>query len=534
MSDKTVIQGGHVIDGTGIPGRETNIAVVDGLIVEVGPNIAVSEATVIDARKQVVAPGFIDIKTHSDWTLPIMPKAESKISQGVTTEVIGHCGYSCAPVLPGKSNELADYLSPSAPWIKFKTTTFTDYLAQYRALSVNTIHLVGHNTLRLMAMGMEDRTPTQKELDHMASMLVEALDAGALGMSSGLFTAPGSYSETEEMVTLGKILAKRGARYFTHLRDEGNSVFDSIQETMEFANQVGTHVQIVHVKLSGIDNWGNADKLLDLLADARNNGIPVDCDFYPYTAASNPLKNLFPPWLQEGGVERMIHQLGDNSIRERLRLEIKQSGLNNFGQIPDWDAVRISISPDAPQFEGRTISDIAKERGKEDFDVALDYIIEDRGQTRVLVNSIAEEDIIKFIKSSDIMIGSDGNSVSPEGITGKGRPHPRFYGTFPRVLGKYCRDEGHLLLHEAIFKMTGASAKALGLRNRGLIKPGYAADLTIFDPSTISDCSTYENPHQFCTGIAHVIVNGKTAFLDGEHTGTLAGKILSRQKDFIP
>ncbi|MEC7488214.1 MAG: D-aminoacylase [Pseudomonadota bacterium] len=533
MTLSTVIRNGHVIDGSGSPGIETDIAITEGRIVEIGRDISSSGAETIDASGKVLAPGFIDIKTHSDWTLPLMPQAESKIRQGVTTEVIGHCGYSCAPALPDKVDALTDYLSPSAPWLTFRATNFANYLDQYPALSVNTIHLVGHNTLRLMAMGMENRAPTVTELDQMRMLLIEALDAGALGMSSGLFTAPGSYSDVDEMVALGRTLVDAGGRYFTHLRDEGNEVFCSVQEAMEFAQQVGVHVQIVHMKLSGTDNWGGAKKLIDLLAEARRTGVPIDCDIYPYTAASNPLKNLFPPWLQEGGVEAMITRLRDKNTRVRLRKEVGKDGLNNFGRIPSWDAVRISISPDLPQYAGRTIGDIAAERNSDAFDTALDYIVDDRGQTRVLVGSISEDDVTDFVRSPDIMIGSDGNSVAPFGVTGQGRPHPRFYGTFPRVLGQYSREQGILPLHEAVWKMTGASAKALGLRNRGLVREGYAADITIFDPDTVGELATYENPHKFATGIVQVIVNGKTVFRDGEHTGTLAGRILRRQTDFL-
>ncbi|MFT5487566.1 MAG: N-acyl-D-amino-acid deacylase [Paracoccaceae bacterium] len=534
MSNAMIIRGGHVIDGTGTPGIETDIAISDGHISEIGRDISANGAEVVDASGKVVAPGFIDIKTHSDWTLPLMPQAESKIRQGVTTEVIGHCGYSCAPALPDKVDALADYLSPSAPWLSFRATNFRDYLDQYPSLSVNTVHLVGHNTLRLMAMGMEDRPPTPAELEHMRAMLREALAAGALGMSSGLFTAPGSYSDVEEMVALGLTLAAEGARYFTHLRDEGNTVYDSVQEAMEFAEQIRVHVQIVHMKLSGTDNWGGAAKAMNLLAEARQAGVAIDCDIYPYTAASNPLKNLFPPWLQEGGVDAMIARLADTNVRDRLRGAIEAEGLNNFGRIPDWDAIRISISPDMPQFAGRTIADLAAERNIDGLDMALNYIVEDHGQTRVLVGSISEDDVKDFVRSGDVMIGSDGNSVAPYGTTGQGKPHPRFYGTFAKVLGQYARDEELLPLHKALWKMTGASARALGLKDRGVLRAGNAADVTIFDPVTIAEKATYEDPHQFAAGIDHVIVNGATVLRDGEHTGALAGRTLRRQTDFAP
>lgn len=531
-STPIVIRGGSVIDGTGAPPYRADVAVAGGRIVEIGDDIATGDAETIDAAGLVVAPGFIDIKTHSDWTLPLMPQAQSKIHQGVTTEVIGHCGYSCAPALPGKVEALAEYLSPSAPWLTFHETGFADYLTNYPALSVNTVHLVGHNTLRLMAMGMEDRAPTPAELTHMDTLLREALDAGALGLSSGLFTAPGSFADTEELVALGRTLEAAGGRYFTHLRDEGNTVFDALGETMTFAEAVGVHVQIVHMKLSGLDNWGGAGKVMRMLADARGRGVRIDCDVYPYTAASNPLRNLMPRWLQEGGIEATLARLADTDARARLRREVTAEGLNNFGRIQSWDAVRISISPNLPHYAGRTIAGIAAERGTDPFDMALDYIAEDRGQTRVLVESISEDDVRAFVRSTDVMVGSDGNSVAPEGTTGQGRPHPRFYGTFARVLGHYSRDLGLLPLQDAVYKMTGASAKALGLKDRGLLKQDYRADITVFDPATVAERATYEDPHRFAAGIDTVLVNGVPTLQGGDHTGALAGRTLRRQEDF--
>ncbi len=302
---------------------------------------------------------------------------------------------------------------------------------------------------------------------------------------------------------------------------------------MAFAEAVGVHVQIVHMKLSGLDNWGGAQKVLQTLADARGRGVKIDCDVYPYTAASNPLRNLMPSWLQEGGIDGTLARLANPDDRARLRRIVDEEGLNSFGRIPSWDAVRISISPNLPHYTGRTIAGIAEERGIDGFDMALDYIMEDRGQTRVLVDSISEDDVQDFVRSTDVMVGSDGNSVAPVGTTGQGRPHPRFYGTFAKVLGHYSRDLGLLPLHDAVYKMTGASAKALGLRDRGVLKQGFRADITMFDPATIAERATYEDPHQFAAGIDTVLVNGTPTLQAGDHTGALAGQTLRRQTDFV-
>ena len=528
MTEDLIIRGGTVIDGTGRSSFAADVAIRDGRIQAVGDDITAGGARVIEAAGHVVAPGFIDIKTHSDWTLPLMPQSESKVHQGVTTEVIGHCGYSCAPALPGKAEALAQYLSPSAPWLDFKETTFAAYAASYPETSVNRVMLVGHNTLRLMAMGMEDRPPEPDELALMAELLAEALDAGALGLSSGLFTAPGCYADGEELVALGRILKARGGRYFTHLRDEANTVFDALEEAIEFAQQTGVHIQIVHVKLSGMDNWGGAARLIERLDAARREGAAIDCDQYPYTAASNPLRNLFPSWLQDGGIDAMLGRLSSPDVRARLRADIAKDGLNNFGRIPSWDAIRISISPDQPYHAGKTVAEIATERGVDPFDAALDYIVADRGQTRVLVTSISEDDVKALIASPKVMVGSDGNAVAPYGTTGQGKPHPRFYGTFARILGHYVRDLGLLPIETAIHKMTGASAAALGLGGRGVLRAGAAADVTIFDPATIAERASYQDPHQFATGVSHVLVNGTAVLAHGEHTSALPGRMLGR------
>jgi N-acyl-D-aspartate/D-glutamate deacylase len=528
MNDVVLVRGGTVIDGTGSSPREADVAIAGGRIVEIGRGIPVSGGRVIEARGKVVTPGFIDIKTHSDWTLPLMPRAESKIRQGVTTEVVGHCGYSCAPCLPGSAAALKQYLSPSAPWLDFKDTTFSDYAATYPAISVNRVMLVGHNTLRLMAMGIDDREPTPEELALMVRMLEEGLAAGALGMSSGLFTAPGSYARGEELVELGHVLRRNGARYFTHLRDEANHVFDALEEAIEFGARTGVHVQIVHAKVSGTDNWGQVDRFLARLREARAGGIQIDCDQYPYTAASNPLRNLMPSWLQQGGIDTMLVRLGDAAVRARIRDNLEATGLNNFGRIKGWDAVRISISPNLKQHAGKTIEQIAREQKKQPFDAALDYIVADRGETRVVVESIAEDDVRAFVRAPEVLVGSDGNSVAPTGVTGQGKPHPRFYGTFARILGRYVREEKLIPIETAISKMTGNSARALGLADRGLLREGMRADVTVFDPATIAERATYENPHQFAVGVEAVLVNGVTVLEHGEHTGATPGEMLSR------
>lgn len=531
--DDLLIRGGQVIDGSGTPGYAADLAVHEGRIRVVAPGLRFPARQEIDASGQVVAPGFIDIHTHSDFTLPLNPRAESKIRQGVTTEVVGNCGFSVAPALPERVDMLRDYLAASAPWLTFQASNFAEYLDNFPETSVHTVMQVGHHTLRLMAMGMEHRSPRADELQVMQTLLEEGLQAGALGLSSGLFTAPGAYADTAEMHALGQVLHRHGAAYSSHIRDEANHVFEAVQEAIAFAEACDVHVQIAHLKLSGSDNWGRAASLLRAIAAARQRGVRIDCDQYPYTTATNPLRNLFPIWIQEGGMAEMLERLGQVATRERLRQEIAAHGLNNFGRIPSWDAVRIAISPHQPQYAGRTLGEIARERHCDPLDAVCDYLLEDRGHTRILITSMAEEDVQSILRTPHILVGSDGNSLAPYGITGQGKPHPRFYGTFVRILGHYVRELGILSLPQAIYKMTGGSAAALGLRDRGILREGAWADISIFDPQVVADQATFDEPHQYATGVNTVIVNGQVVIAAGEHTGALPGKVLRRRADGV-
>lgn len=527
-----LIRNGTVYDGSGAAGVPADIGINGSRIAAIAASLEGTGFTTLDAGGLAVAPGFIDIKTHSDFTLPINPRAESKVRQGVTTEIIGHCGFSVAPCLPGKVTLLKDYLSPSAPWLPFRSRTFAEYLDTFPATAVNAGMLVGHNTLRLMVMGMDQRAPTREEMAQMVALLEEGLAAGALGMSSGLFTSPGSYADRAEMIALCEVLKRRNAGYFTHIRDESNRVLEAVDEAIDVAETCGIHVEIVHFKCSGMDNWGKAATALKKIEAARARGVDVDCDAHPYTAGSNPLKNLMPQWVQAGGVDAMLERLRLPQTRERIRRDIARDGLNNWGRIPSWECVQVSISPHLPQFAGRTIAQLAAERAQDPVDVVCDYLMEDQGATRVLVISIAEEDIVEIVRSRTALVGSDGNCVATHGVVGGGMPHPRFYGTFPRVLGRYVAEQHVLPLEAAIHKMTGATARALRLADRGLLAPGMRADVTLFDPADFKDRATYGDPHQYPTGErTTVIVNG-TPVVDGaRHTGATPGRVLRRSAD---
>jgi N-acyl-D-aspartate/D-glutamate deacylase len=527
--DDLLIRGGHVIDGTGAPGHDADVSVDAGRIVAVEPRSSRPARRVVDARGQVVAPGFIDIHTHSDFTLPLNPRAESKIRQGVTLEVVGNCGFSVAPALPERLTMLRDYLAPSAVGLEYGATTFAEYVAAFPPTSVNVIFQVGHNTLRLMAVGMDDRPPTAGELATMERLLAEGLSAGAWGLSSGLFTAPGCFADSTEVHALARVLRRHGAAYSTHMRDEANRVGEAVREAIAVAEATGVHVQIAHLKLSGTDNWGGARALLGEIEAARRRGLAVDCDAYPYDTATNPLRNLLPRWVVEGGIPAMLERLARRDARERIRADIARDGLTNFGRIPSWDVVRVAVSPHQPHQAGHTLGEIARRRRVDPLDAVCDFLADDRGATRILITSMSEADVHTITSTPWVLVGSDANALAISGPTSQGKPHPRSYGTHARLLGPFVRDLGLLTLPLAIHKTTGAAAAALGLRTRGLVREGCWADVAVFDPGKITDLATYDDPHRYATGVSTVVVNGEVVLDGGDHTGALSGKTLQRR-----
>jgi N-acyl-D-aspartate/D-glutamate deacylase len=358
------------------------------------------------------------------------------------------------------------------------------------------------------------------------------LRAGALGLSTGLFTPPGSFAEAAEIHALCEIVARHKAAYFTHIRDESNKVLEAVEEAVAVARAFPIHVEIAHLKCSGIDNWGKAARILARIEEARGQGCDIDCDAYPYAAGANPLKNLLPPWVQVGGNEAMLARLAEPAARARIEAEIADRGLNNWGRIPSWEAVQISISPNRPETAGKTVAALAAERGVDPIDQLCDHLIADNGATRVLITSIAEHDIRTIVRSPQALVGSDGNCVADYGTVGQGMPHPRFYGTFPRIIGHYVGEERLIPLETAIHKMTGATARALKLKDRGLLREGWRADVTLFDPADFKDRATYAEPHRYPTGArTTVIVNGTVVVDNATHTGALPGTVLRRASD---
>jgi N-acyl-D-aspartate/D-glutamate deacylase len=526
--DDILIRGGEVIDGSGTPAHRADVAIRNERIVAIARDYTGTARNIIDARGHVVAPGFIDVKTHSDFTLALYPRAENRVHQGITTEFVGSCGFTAAPIPSGRLAPVADYLAAMAPAYRFRETSFAAYMDAFPATAVNVAMHVGHNTVRVAVMGLENRAPTVEERATMEHLVEEALDAGAVGLSSGPFTAPGAFARPQELEALARVAARRGAGYATHLRSEAGAVFEALDEAIAVAERTGVRTRIVHAKLSGAGNWGGTPRFLAKLAAARERGVPIDCDHYPYTTAVNPLRNLLPASIQEGGVERMLRRLGDATARDDIRAEVAARGLNAFGRITSWDAVRISTSPAQSDEIGHTIADAAARRRCDPVDALCAILIADRGATRGFVAAMEEDDVRAFVACPWVLVGSDGRAAGPGGPLADELPHPRSYGTFPRILGHYTRDLGLLTLPKAIHKMTGAPATALGLVDRGVLRAGAVADITVFDPDTVADRATFDEPRQYPSGIAHVIVNGAVVIDGGVHTGALPGRVLRR------
>ena len=448
--------------------------------------------------------------------------------QGITTQVVGSCGFSAAPVPSGRLAVVADYLGAMAPALTLRETGFGPYVESFPATSVNVAMQVGHNTVRVAVMGLENRAPTAQEKATMERLVEEALDAGAIGVSSGLFTPREPSPDLRSWGRSPRVAARRGATYATHIRDESITVFHAIREAIEVAERTGARTRIVHVKVSGTASWGGAPRLLDELASARARGVPVDCDHYPVHDGTEPTSQ-YPAPLGPGG-QRYAHAAAAPRPQSagRYSRRYRGQGLNAFGRIPSWEAVRITSSPAAPAEVGHTIADIAARQGCDPVDALCAILVADHGTTRGLIDAMHEDDVQAFVACPWILVGSDGRASGPGGPLAAELPHPRFYGTFPRILGHYTRNLGLLTLPEAVHKMTGASAEALGLTDRGVLQVGAAADIVVFDPASIADHATFTEPRRYPSGIACVIVNGVVVIDEGAHTGALPGRVLRR------
>ena len=515
-----ILRGGVVIDGTGNPWYKADVAVKDGVIAEVGRVTGAAEK-IVDVQGCVVSPGFIDTHSHSDLFLLTKPYAEAKVMQGVTTEIVGQDGLGEAPITDASVADWRKYLSglngdPDVDWRWRSMGEYLDALGEARP-SVNVASLVGHGNLRVCAMGMENRAPTSDELDEMKRLLELSLREGAVGLSTGLIYAPCIYSETTELVELCKVAAGRGGSFVVHMRNEGDQLLESIDEVVRIGRESGVHVHISHFKAMGAGNVGLSRLSLAKLEQARTSGVQVTFDQYPYTAGSTFLSSLLPAWVHEGGADKLLQRLRNPETRERVRAEASDLGTRTRG----WDSLLVTSVETAgnKKYEGMTVKEIAAARGQSEPDALIEVVLEEENAATMVSFSMAEEDVRRIMAHPYGMVCTDGILL--------GKPHPRAYGAFPRILGRYVK-QGVLRLEEAVRKMTSYPAQSFGFQNKGVVRPGFDADLTVFDPKTVIDVATYEDSMRHPEGVKHVFVNGVHTVRDGVHTGARAGRVLRR------
>ena len=531
-----LLRGGTVIDGTGAPGRRADVGVLGDRILAVGDLGVVPGDEVgldLDVTDRVVAPGFIDPHGHSDGSLFLDGALASHLRQGFTTQLSGNCGDTLAPITPVgrdlvevslRSNEL------TARW-----RTFAEYLdeVEREPLGPNVAFLVGHGTVRGSVLGSDARGPTDLELRAMVNEVEAAIEAGALGLSSGLIYAPGVHAGPPEMAALVRATTRHGGLYASHIRNEADGLFDALDEALTAVRAAGDggRLQVSHLKCGSRAVWGRAAEAVDVLERARADGVDVAADQYPYTAAATTLTIVLPPALLGLGVEQCVAALGDREVRFRVRAEIDQgsSGWENVAADPGWAGIRISYAASHPDWAGRSLAELGADLGADPADLAFDALMDDRLDVSIVIDCMSEADVETILAVPWIAVCTDAEGRRPgHPILDAGRPHPRTYGTTARVLGTYVRDRGTLPLETAIAKLTSVPAARLGLRDRGILREGSFADLVVFDPATVADEATYLEPARHPRGIEHVIVNGQPAVLAGQETGQRPGRLLRR------
>jgi N-acyl-D-amino-acid deacylase len=516
-----VIQGGTLVDGSGGRSWQADVGVRGDRIAAIGDLKSAPRARTIDAQGLVVAPGFIDMHNHSDDSLLDEPKCESMIRQGVTTMVLGE-GASQGPVVThgGKSNR---------PWTTLGG--YFDYVEKKHAAE-NICSYVGETQVWEYVKGEALTPATPAEIDKMKEQVALAMQEGAMGLSTSLLMPPSNLVTTAQLIELAKVARQYGGLYSTHMRDEGSGVFRSVEESINISKGANIRVDIIHLKIADKKFWGQMNEIISMINKARSEGYDVRTNVYPYTAGQNNLRAIVPPWAHDGGNEQMVQRLKDPSLRPRLKKDIV-NGLpdwyNHYLAVGgDWNAMLLVnlTNPKNKQFIGKRMSDVIAARGGDPVDDLLDLLIEENGSVPTVFFHHSESDMVYALKQQYTSIGSDGSAMSPEGPRGKTMPHPRSYGTFPRLLGRYVREQHAISLEEAVHKMTSMNAEKLSITDRGRIRVGLAADITLFNPDTVEDKATFVQPHQYPLGIPYVIVNGQVVLDNGVHTGALPGHVL--------
>lgn len=502
--------------------QKADIAVEGDRIKAVGNLSGADAVTTIDIEGLYVSAGFIDTHAHSEFSLLADGRAEGKISQGITTEINGNCGLSAAPLYGQALERREDELN--ALGIKERWHTFDEYfdILSRRGIALNFATLAGHNNLRASVAGYSDKDPSKTDMNKMTALLKDAIASGAKGLSTGLIYPPGCYSKRAEIIELAKTASDCNGIYTTHMRDEGDKLLDAIDEVLDIAKEAKIHVHISHLKTSGEKNWNKLKEVYEKIEKAHKNGISVTCDRYPYTASSTDLDALLPSWVYEGGHKEELRRIKNE--QERLKGEISASFTEDYC----WKSVRISsINSDKNKWmEGKSLLDISRSLEKTPMDTLFHILIEEDLYVGAIFFFMSDENLKSILQRPYTMIGSDSTARSFDGITAAGKPHPRGFGSFPRVLSKFVREENVLTLSEALYKMTVLPAKTFGIKERGSIKEGYFADIVVFDPDKVADLADFDEPFKKSDGIYHVFVNGTPVMLDSKFTGAMPGRIL--------
>src|SRR6266404_981015 len=525
-----IITGGLVYDGTGGEPQHVDVAIRGDRIVGIGDFAAAHANTIVDANGLAVGPGFINMLSWSTESLIEDGRSQSEIRQGVTTEIMGE-GESMGPV----NDRIREHMLREQKDIHYeiKWNTLAEYLRylEARGVSCNVASFIGATTIREYVIGFEDKAPTAQQLDQMRELVRREMEGGALGIGTSLIYPPAFYAKTDELIELCKVAAKYKGKYISHMRSEGNQLLEAFDELLRISREAGIPAEVYHIKAAGQKNWGKIDNLLSRIESAQKEGLNIRANMYTYTAGGTGLDACFPPWTEDGGYPALFKRLRDPATREKIKAEVKIDS-------DKWENLYLSAgSPDRiilvgfkseklKPLTGKSLAEVAKIRGKDPIDTAMDLVAEDESRIGAVYFMMSEENVKKEIAKPWISFGSDEASQAPEGVFLKSNPHPRAYGNFARVLGKYVRDEKAIALPEAIRRLSALPATTIGLDHRGFLKEGMFADVVVFDPKTIADHATFQNPHQLSVGVMHVFVNGVQVLKDGEHTGAKPGRAL--------
>ncbi|MFY9620661.1 MAG: D-aminoacylase [Pyrinomonadaceae bacterium] len=524
-----IIKGGTVYDGSGRPPRRADVGIKGDRIAAVGNLSRATATTVVDAKGLAVAPGFINMLSHSESSLIRDPRSLSEIKQGVTTQIFGE--FSMGPLNDQMKQRLRE--TPGDGTLEIEWTTLAEYLTylEKRGIPQNVASFIGAATIREHVIGLEDKQPTPAQLEQMRELVRREMEAGALGITTALIYPPAFFAKTEEIIEMCKVAAKYKGKYTTHMRSEGNQLIEAVQETIRISREAGLPAEIYHLKASGAANWPKMDQAIRMIENARRRGLKITANMYTYPAGGTGLDASMPPWVWDGGREAGYKRLQDAATRKKIADAIRTpsndwENLYMLAGSPERLLLASFRSEQLKPLVGKTLGEVARMRGKDPVETIMDLVLEDRSRIGTIYFLMSEDNLKKQIRVPWVSFGSDAASIAPEGNALRSAAHPRAYGNFARLLGKYVREEKVISLTEAVRRLSSLPASNLGLAHRGLLRPGMFADVVVFDPQTIADRATFENPHQLSVGVQHVFVNGTQVLKDGESTGAKPGKAL--------